>query len=95
MEELLNSKQEEMLNSNQVEQVHSKLRGRIVEILGSKGGKSILSEKLGITSASLENKLKGVTDFKSSEMFKICDILSIDKSDMYEYFDKGRKGGGR
>ena len=93
MEELLNSKQEEMLNSNQVEQVHSKLRGRIVEILGSKGGKSILSEQLGITSASLENKLKGVTDFKSSEMFKICDILGIDKSDMYKYFDKGRKGG--
>lgn len=95
MEELLNSKQEEMLNSKQVEQVHSKLRGRIVEILGSKGGKSILSEQLGITSASLENKLKGVTDFKSSEMFKICDILSIDKSAMYEYFDKGRKGGDR
>ena len=95
MEELLNSQQGEMLNSNQVEQVHSKLRGRIVEILGSKGGKSILSEKLGITSASLENKLKGVTDFKSSEMFKICDILGIDKSEMYAYFDKGRKGGDR
>ena len=95
MEELLNSNQEELLNSNQVEQVHSKLRGRIVEILGSKGGKSILSEQLGITSASLENKLKGVTDFKSSEMFKICDILGIDKSEMYTYFDRGRKGGDR
>ena len=79
----------ELLNGKQVEQGHSKLRGRIVEILGSRGGKSILSEQLGITGVSLENKLKGITDFKSSEMFKICDILGIDKSAMYEYFDKG------
>lgn len=80
---------EELLNSKQVEQGHSKLRGRIVEILGSRGGKAILSEQLGISCVSLENKLKGITDFKSSEMFKICDILGIDKSAMYEYFDKG------
>ena len=80
---------EELLNSKQVEQGHSKLRGRIVEILGSRGGKAILSEQLGISGVSLENKLKGTTDFKSSEMFKICDILGIDKSAMYEYFDKG------
>ena len=80
---------DELQNSKQVEQGHSKLRGRIVEILGSRGGKAILSEQLGISCVSLENKLKGTTDFKSSEMFKICDILGIDKSAMYEYFDKG------
>ena len=83
----------ELLSKKQVEQGHSKLRGRIVEILGSKGGKVILSGELGITSASLENKLKGNTDFKSTEMFKICSILGIDKSEMYDYFYEGSLGG--
>ena len=83
----------ELLSKKQVEQGHSKLRGRIVEILGSKGGKVILSDELGITSASLENKLKGNTDCKSTEMVKICSILGIDKIEMYYYFYERSRGG--
>ena len=65
---------------------HNKLRGKIVEVLGTRGGKARLCEQLKITSASLENKLKGKTEFKISEMLKISEILGISKNDIHEYF---------
>ncbi len=45
-----------------------------------------LAEKIGITSVALNNKLKGIRDFKGSEIENISVVLGISNSNLHEYF---------
>lgn len=61
---------------------YSKLRGRIVEKYGTV---KIFSKVVGMRDANLTYKLNGKTEFKSSEIFKICKLLDIEEH-ILEYF---------
>lgn len=60
---------------------YNKLRGKIAE----KGlTYKDLAEKTNIPVSTLSNKVNGITEFKTSEIIKIADVLEID--DYMEYF---------
>ena len=61
----------------------NKLMGRIVE-----KGYTVTSfaDKVGISRQSLGKKLNGARDFTVSEIFGICEILSITRSEIGDYF---------
>lgn len=60
---------------------YNKLRGKIVE----KGyTMRSLSEKTGIPISTLSNKMNGVSEFKTTEIIKISEILGI--KNYQEYF---------
>lgn len=65
-----------MTNSN-------KLRGRIVEMGFTMES---FSEAVGISRPSLRAKLSGAREFKASEIQRSCDVLSISRRDIGEYF---------
>lgn len=61
---------------------YERLYGR----MKSKGfNQSSLSRKIGISPASLTNKLKGVP-FRQDEMLNICKALDISDNEMAAYF---------
>lgn len=43
-----------------------------------------IAEKLGITRFSLTKKIENVTEFKTSEVQKMCDVLQIEDVDTKE-----------
>lgn len=49
---------------------------------------SYIASELGISRYSLTNKLNNVTEFKMSEMKKLCDILKIDQQAIGKIFFK-------
>lgn len=60
-----------------------RLKGRIVE----KGYTlSSFAEVLGLSRASLRNKMSGVSSFRVSEVKKMCDLLDIEYSEVGDYF---------
>lgn len=61
--------------------MHGKLKGLMVE-----KGYSIrrLSEETGIPLSTLSNKLNGITEFKTSEILMISNVLKI--RDVMKYF---------
>lgn len=61
----------------------AKLRGRIVEM-----GYTLtsLAEKIGMSRQSLRAKIKGIVDFKASEIMAICEALEIPYSEVGLYF---------
>lgn len=62
---------------------YNKLRGKIVE----KGyTMRSLSEKTGIPTSTLSNKMNGVSEFKTTEIIKISEILGINNYQEY-FFD--------
>ena len=62
---------------------YSKLIGRMAE----KGEtRESISNKLGISSLALRNKLTGKTQFKQDEMAKLIEVLDIDPERIAFYF---------
>ena len=63
---------------------YSKLKGRIVEVCGTH---SKFADQMGITKASLSNKLNEKNYFKQDEIRKAMDILKIENPAPY-FFEK-------
>lgn len=61
----------------------AKLRGRIVEKIGSQGA---LCQKLGWHHDKLSRKLNGRTGWTSRDVTAICEILDIPIAEAGEYF---------
>ena len=62
---------------------YSKLIGRMAE----KGEtRESISNKLGISSLALRNKLSGKSQFKQDEMAKLIEVLDIDPERIAFYF---------
>ena len=64
---------------------YSKLRGKIREVCGTQ---DIFANKLGIGRVSLSQRLNNQLEFSQEEIFKGCDILGIDESEIPSYFFK-------
>lgn len=47
---------------------------------------SFLASQLGINRVSLTKKLNGETEFKASEIKKLCLILKIEEREIFVYF---------
>lgn len=60
---------------------------KLNEIINQRGFKKIyVAKELGITPASLSQKMKGVVEFKLSEVHKLCKLLNISDKLMIEIF---------
>lgn len=66
-----------------VEFDYSKLRGRIKEKYSNEG---LFAKSLGLSSVSLGSKLNNKVGFKSQEIKKTCDLLSIEPEEIKDYF---------
>ncbi len=62
---------------------YDKLRGKIKEICGTQDA---FAEKLGIGRVSLSQRLNNQLEFSQDEIFRSCEILNIDFSDIRAYF---------
>lgn len=62
---------------------YSKLKGRIVEICGSKRE---FARKANLSEESLKNKLKGESWFTQGDIIKIVDVLKIKDCEIPLYF---------
>lgn len=62
---------------------YSKLRGRIVEVLGSQ---SELAGRMGTHTQTLSAKLSGKIGFTIRDILLITDILGLSKEDIGTYF---------
>jgi len=62
---------------------YSKLRGKIREVCGTQDA---FADRIGIGRVSLSQRLNNALDFSQDEMFKSCEVLSIDKSEIPVYF---------
>ena len=62
---------------------YDKLRGKIKEVCGTQDA---FAEKLGIGRVSLSQRLNNQLEFSQDEIFKSCEILKIDFSEMKAYF---------
>lgn len=51
---------------------------------------SFIASKLGITRYSLSKKLNGETEFKRSEIERLCNFLNIRQSEIARFFFKNR-----
>lgn len=60
-----------------------KLDGRIVEKFGTRGH---FADALGITLTSLGRKLNGKSKWKSREIEKACELLTISNENIHVYF---------
>ncbi len=64
---------------------HSKLKGRIKEVLETQNK---LAKKLNLDETTISNKMNSNTYFTQKEILNICSILNISHSDIPEYFFK-------
>lgn len=62
---------------------YSKLRGRIREKCGTQDQ---YAKALGIGRVSLSQRLNNQLEFSQDEIFKTCEILEIDQSEIPVYF---------
>lgn len=62
---------------------YSKLKGRIIEKLGSQ---KIFAERLGVSDATMTSKLTGKTYFSQDEILKAINILAIEPGRTTDYF---------
>lgn len=62
---------------------YRKLRGRIVEILGSQ---SVFARKMGLSETSMSKKMRGTIPWKQSEMLHAAEILDFPETDIGLYF---------
>lgn len=62
---------------------YAKLRGRIKEIFGTQ---EAFAKAIGISSASLSQRLNNVLEFTQEEIFNSCEVLKIPLTDMMSYF---------
>lgn len=66
--------------------MYKKLKGRIKGCIGRKGTQKELAPILGMSTATLTQKLNGKADWKLSEVKKLSHILGIDKREVGDYF---------
>lgn len=61
----------------------NKLKGKIAEC-----GYTLtsLSDEMKISRPALRNKINGASDFRVSEIDKLCSVLSIERSEISSYF---------
>lgn len=64
---------------------YSKLKGRIVEICGTR---KEFAKRMGMTDRTLSLKLNNKIAFTQKNIINALDILSIDLSEIYDYFFK-------
>ena len=58
---------------------------RLRKIIGESGLKlEYIAKQLDITRFSLQKKLENVTEFKASEIQRLCDVLNITDTDLKE-----------
>lgn len=62
---------------------YSKLKGRIIEKLGSQ---SNFAEKMNLSETTIYSKLNGKIEFKQSEIINACKLLDIPEDDLKKYF---------
>lgn len=62
---------------------YPKLDGKITEVFGTR---SAFAEAIGISVRSIANKMHGVTPWKSTEINKACEVLSIPATESGLYF---------
>lgn len=62
---------------------YAKLRGRIREKFGTQ---EAFAEAIGMNTVSLSQRLTGKLEWKTSEIFKACEVLDIPLADNAEYF---------
>ena len=62
---------------------YSKLRGRIVEILGTQ---LVFAQKMGLSETSVSKKMRGSIPWKQSEMILAAKILKFPETDIGLYF---------
>lgn len=61
----------------------NKLKGRIIEVYGSK---KTFAEKMKLSEPSIYQKLNGDIEFTQSEIFDICKLLCIRDEEIKLYF---------
>lgn len=62
---------------------YRKLKGRIVEKVGTLG---TMAELLGVSRASMSNKLHGRSEFSHTDIIKCVEVLGINPDDIGEFF---------
>lgn len=62
---------------------YRKLKGKIVEVYDTLEN---FSKAMGMSPAALTQRLKGVTEWKTAEITKACELLGINLSDAWLYF---------
>ena len=62
---------------------YSRLRGRIRELYNTD---LAFAKALKCSPAAISSKLNGKAGWSLSDMRKICELLNIEKSDIYDYF---------
>ena len=62
---------------------YNKLRGRIIEILGSNNA---FMDKMGFSKPTFYAKLSGKSEFTQDEILKACELLNIPQDEIHLYF---------
>ena len=70
-------------NLTHEEMDYSKLEGKIVEIYKTR---KAFAEAMGVTPATINQRLSGAIEWKTSDMVKACRLLSIPLDKMHIYF---------
>ena len=64
----------------------------IETLINEKGlKKSFIAKNLGVSVESLRKKLKGLVDFKVSELIKLADILNLSVESLVKILIEGKK----
>lgn len=61
----------------------NKLKGRIVEVLGTR---EVFCEKMGFTHTTLYSTFNGKRPFTVTEILKACEVLNISHDEIPTYF---------
>ena len=62
---------------------YSKLSGKIKEVFGTNAA---FAKAMGLSERSISSKLRGKVGWKQSEIENACQLLSISRSEVVEYF---------
>lgn len=63
--------------------MYRKLKGKIKEVYNTQ---EAFAKAMGMSKTGLSMRLKGATDWKTSDIAKACDALHIPLSDAHLYF---------
>ncbi len=66
-----------------VQMSYSKLRGKIKEVFGTQDA---FAEAMGMSTVSISHRLNGKLEWKTSEIFKACEVLGIPLEENATYF---------
>lgn len=62
---------------------YQRLKGKIVEVFKTQGA---FAEAMDMNITSLNQRLNGAVEWKTPEIVKACNLLSIDLTDAWLYF---------